>query len=1346
MAEEDVNIAGDIAQGVGAGLVGLPQGISETGAAIIDYTVGTNFRPEVTNFFESGKNYLGLTPETAAGQTVEGITTFATAFIPVAGWMGRASSVANKMAVAPAGSAFTRTATKFGESAAGKALLSAPTSNFSRRARLAATTSLAGGAAEMIVAPDGTGTLADTFTVLPEELRTVDESGLLGRDAAAQTLSNKFKIGVEASVVGLAAEGVLPAVGLATRGLSMVPGMPAVAGGISDGFEFIGRQIDEKVFKGGLSRYFTPSGGVNQQLYEEFTAVKGISQQEARLAEELLTGFDNAARKVVKKQGIFAKTKPGVQKSYDDLLMFLEGDKDALADYGTEVVNLGTKMRGQIDRLSDMAVQSLRVGIDSGDINAELATQAIKDIERNRGAYLRRLYEQAFVIDPAQARALTENPKYRSGVKKYTEMLIRGGMEPEEAAKEATETINQTLLRGKQVDPRLSPEATMELAKRGYDEVVETADRRPLITIAEDMFSQRAKFLNKVPEIRELMGEIRDPRKLFLTTVGDLAKTITANDFYQAVATSYRTSADEALPQLDAFIANGFKGPRPLVVSGENANEQLLKQAGYVKLGDRRTGDAAKKTIYAGKYGALSGDFVQKELYNALTQPVRSSNIVNELLSASLLAKGVSQMGKTVLNPVGQIRNFISGTFMVGANGNIPRHVELDEALKLAYGKVGGQSTEDFDRFHGMIGDLGLRDENLAVEEYKNLLREASGMKTEKLAHSAGSLLSKMPGIQFAQKMYADTDTYWKTVGFIGEHGKYGAALRAAGINADEISGGVAQGLVNSGLGPQSSALVARHGFLNVLSGDIVKETMPTYSRVPEIIKGIRRIPVAGNFVAFPAEVIRNSTNILNRGLKDMAFKASDDLVQEVGEAGARRLEREIRAIGANRIASYVASAGVVPTAIVKGSLLANKMTEQDLDNIKKFALPYYMAGHQVAVIGKPNAKGDFIFADLSYMMPFDFVIAPAREALEVMSQKGELGQGDVQRITAGAWAAFTSLMEPFAGESLVAERVMDALPSDYFGRGGKTATGARIWDDVNDQGTKLQKSMFHILGGFNPEVTRLFFDIKPGGLVPGRLTRAATGDPDRLGRVLPADQEALSFLTGIRPQQGNLFDSLTFEGYDFTDLRSQATGSFTRVAKANDSTVEDVLQAYTNANLDAFRAQQQMHQKIKGALDVMESAGVPRNKRRIEVYRALREAKVGKQEAAYLMRGKFRPVTISGQTFRDVWAETAVQGQARKIARLPMRQLNRIQREFMGRDLIEEPVEPPSEDRETRTLDLSAATPTPNTGAISPTGAVPPAATAAPVPTQTAAPDPALLGGNPIDVLKNLSIAQRTV
>ena len=66
---------------------------------------------------------------------------------------------------------------------------------------------------------------------------------------------------------------------------------------------------------------------------------------------------------------------------------------------------------------------------------------------------------------------------------------------------------------------------------------------------------------------------------------------------------------------------------------------------------------------------------------------------------------------------------------------------------------------------------------------------------------------------------------------------------------------------------------------------------------------------------------------------------------------------------------------------------------------------------------------------------------------------------------------------------------------------------------------------------------------------------------------------------------------SLSFKGYEFTDLRSQSLGNFSRVAKANDSTNEDVLQAYRSANDDAFRAQRQMYGYVKAA----EAAGLSR-------------------------------------------------------------------------------------------------------------------------------------------------------
>ena len=45
-------------------------------------------------------------------------------------------------------------------------------------------------------------------------------------------------------------------------------------------------------------------------------------------------------------------------------------------------------------------------------------------------------------------------------------------------------------------------------------------------------------------------------------------------------------------------------------------------------------------------------------------------------------------------------------------------------------------------------------------------------------------------------------------------------------------------------------------------AGWYVRNTMPTYSLVPRIIQAIRTLPL-GNFVSFPAEMLRTSMNTL---------------------------------------------------------------------------------------------------------------------------------------------------------------------------------------------------------------------------------------------------------------------------------------------------------------------------------------------------------------------------------------------------------------------------------------------------------------------------------------------------
>ena len=56
-------------------------------------------------------------------------------------------------------------------------------------------------------------------------------------------------------------------------------------------------------------------------------------------------------------------------------------------------------------------------------------------------------------------------------------------------------------------------------------------------------------------------------------------------------------------------------------------------------------------------------------------------------------------------------------------------------------------------------------------------------------------------------------------------------------------------------------------------AANIVKNNIPNYSYVSDFVKGLRRLPV-GNFVSFPAEIMRTSTNIVKRALDEISFTA----------------------------------------------------------------------------------------------------------------------------------------------------------------------------------------------------------------------------------------------------------------------------------------------------------------------------------------------------------------------------------------------------------------------------------------------------------------------------------------
>lgn len=1325
--ESDRTIAGDIARGMGAGVVDIGQGIAELGAAGLDTLLGTDYSRPTTEFFVGAKDAMGLDPETTAGKVAEGLTNFGLAFIPIAGWLGRAGQAAKGAQAIGKGGRFTRSAEAFGNSAAGRALVGS-------RARLAGTTTLAAGVSDMFVSPEGTGTLSDAFDALPDFLETEQDTGLTGRDEAFRRLRNKMRVGAEGSAIGATFEALFPAARLTAQGLAQVPGVPTAAGTIVRGMEVLGDKLAQVP---GVQKYLTSRGLTPDDLRFGVESAEALTRTAKHEAESSLIEFEKAAKSLMPglKDKIRGAGREGYDKLYDDLFRYLQGTDDALAEYGDDILKPAAQMRDQVTRMSTIIADQVA---ESG-LEPAMKAQILDTFQNNMGGYIRRLYQR--FENPETWTPDVASPTFKMAVddvQRVFESMDRARVaqgdllqvRPVDVVRADAEKEVKRLMGLDAVDTGLDDAAILALRGQKVKEGQKQIGGKPLYTIAEGLLEERSKLLSRSPALRELLGEIKDPKQAYLRTVEDMSRVIAGNKLYDQTLKQYGRTGTDAINMINQSGGKAI----PLVVYGPDADRigtELVQSRGYKRLGEPRA-----DTVFGGSYGQMTGAYVAPEIYAALMTPQQmTQGFLNEALALALQAKGAAQAAKTVYSPLTQIRNFMSGTFLTMANGNMMRGMPFADSLNLTIGKAANLADDEFRRLYELTGNLGLRDQNIALEEFRNLVKEGANLKLAgKLEKLGRTVKERIPFAKALENVYGGSDTFWKIVNWNAERAKYANAFRRAGLAPDAIDQ-IGEQLVRSGLGTRTSELTGTAGYLDTLAGDIVKNTQPTYSRVPEAVKMVRRIPVVGNFVAFPAEVIRNTSNILDQGLREMSFRAGDDLVARIGQEAASKLERQIRAIGAQRLSGYMASAVAVPAGIQAAAARTLGWDEDgkpSLADLNKMAADY-MKGHMLVPLspaGDPNVE----YIDLSYMMPYDFALAPVRAALQIYSEKGEVGAGEVEQLRSAAFAGLGKLFEPFAGESLVGERLADVTV-----RGGTTKTGSTVFTENTPFGEKLSRAFTHIGGAYIPGAAELFVQEKRGQLVPGRVTRALTGTPSATGQPYDIYEEGAALVTGLRPLQARLPETFSYKGFEYNQARRDATSVFAQVANANDSTEQDVIDAYQRANAQLMRGQAQLYDLVQTGRRL----GLSDRQIRQQL---IDVAQLGSKEVSAIMRGRFDPLGISDERVKAVIREGRTQ--ARTIQRLPTRELRSLERDYNRQELI------PQDFREPTTAAGAAAGPwqsyQPVQERAAPAapviGSVPaPAAPQPPrAPARNAPPSPALLGSDPISQARNAEIAQR--
>ena len=98
-------------------------------------------------------------------------------------------------------------------------------------------------------------------------------------------------------------------------------------------------------------------------------------------------------------------------------------------------------------------------------------------------------------------------------------------------------------------------------------------------------------------------------------------------------------------------------------------------------------------------------------------------------------------------------------------------------------------------------------------------------------------------------------------------------------------------------------------------------------------------------------------------------------------------------------------------------------------------------------------------------------------------------------------------------------------------GRGGRTVTGAKVYNPEDSPGDKIGKSLFHVLDALIPSVVPV--DVRSGEIEPSRFARGfvnsldleeATGisTKDRMGRERELSDELFRAFTGVTESDNN--------------------------------------------------------------------------------------------------------------------------------------------------------------------------------------------------------------------------------
>ena len=1155
--------------GIASGLIKVPEGVFSLGAELIDLGFDTNTAADVEMFFDKINPFEEMAEQKGVGKLTEALTSIG---VPGAAGFKAGTKLANRyFRNKKAGKNFFSSGDKKVVKGAEKAFKLNEREGLQRFAVGA----VGGAAGEFFVADvEEFGTFGDLFDRGPTQLDRFETSG---REDATRKLMNRLKFSSESLLF-------TPIVGAAGKSAKALAQKGKELAYSKNRFE---RYLNK------FAEAFTPEGPLTKSLFGSQKVMEGFRAADMNKATELVKRLDRSVSKAfpemqeVLDRSLSKKEKAEFYEEINELILGgdltqLVSNKKTLAKFidGMKKKGVSEETRGALLSTIDDARLTFKNLIDTTNkFNAPELKAILQQRIKSSVENTYKIFEDAPVLGIFGRYKPTDDVK-QGAIKFFQRQLsdASGNKNLDLYYQEARDIVDTILEDGINEAKKIKSLADPTYIKRTLQG-----------------FQKDDKFINNIinetkgpaQEIRKLLGEMKDPRYSIFNAITQLSGMARSSAMLK-----------QMVDQNDIIQAQGGKGS--FWNSREEARAATNSVVEIVKIGEKdKLKDLA--TFKAGEIAnPLIGKFTTKPIAQALenannltegyfTAAVRgkegasaaekgASFLYRNLL---LFPKGVSQLAKTVFSIPTHLRNIISAGAFASANGILFQGLRNPKMLGDAFRKgwqisgVGNLKNTrfkdvDFENAYRELLELGVVNSQVQIGDLRALMRDVNfGDKIADLDAVLNPMLSKLKKVpEYLQGKYVAEDDFWKITNYFVELDRRknayikDAARRKVRLDADS---------------PEFTKRLKEE------AADIVRNTVPNYAYVGDVVRTARLLPV-GNFMSFPSEMIRSTVNIGQQAIKEMKhIPARGEVIRGsnitpmvfIEGKGLVANNNPMYSIGATRAAGMAFTLNAVPAMAVEGAKALYNVTEDEIQALRQF-VPEWSRNSTLIPIRDENT-GELKYMDFSHSNAYDLIGRPFRTLANEIIAGTKDGDTILQGFITGAEEAVTEIAAPFIDESIWTQAAADV---DLFpllpGRGGRTRDGRLLYTDQTPLGDRVSIKFRHLMEALAPSYKQYI-----------RIGQAALEKPTKTGDILELDDQ-IAGLIGFRPIKVDPIKSMGFKIAEYQrgirNARREFTGGAFGLLRGGPIEPNDIIRRYYESNKARFNVQKEMHKNINAA------------------------------------------------------------------------------------------------------------------------------------------------------------------